>query len=107
MLQLNAQLGVQSPLLCLAAFPCTGDLSRVSHNLMLSASAASQFNGGTVLAPVGQPSADARYAQQGQTSSQGHSQTLYPLSVESLRSSSITQQVCCVCVCALYTCVCV
>ena len=80
-------------------FPQTGDLSRVSHHLIQSTSAASsQFNGtATVLTPGvvgGQPTADAGYIQPGQQAhSQGHTQTLYPLSVESLRSSSITHQV--------------
>lgn len=90
-------------------FPQTGDLSRVSHNLMLTTNAASQFNGGAVLTPgtvaVGQPAADARYMQPGQTPSQGHSQTLYPLSVESLRSSSMTHQVSGIMI--FFTCVCV
>ena len=89
-------------------FPQTGDLSRASHNLMLSTSAASQFNDGAVLTPrtiSGQAAADARYVQHGQTPVQGHTQTLYPLSVESLRSSSMTHQVSgvllnlCVCPC--------
>ena len=66
--------------------------------LSTSAAASSQFNGGaTVLTPGavgGQPSAEAGYIQPGQQAhSQGHTQTLYPLSVESLRSSSITHQV--------------
>lgn len=63
---------------------------------MLSTSAASQFNDGAVLTPgviSGQPASDARYVQHGQTPAQGHTQTLYPLSVESLRSSSMTHQV--------------
>ena len=78
-------------------FPQTGDLNRTSHNLMLSTSAAasSQFNGSAaVLTPGavgGQPTAEAGYVQQAH--SQGHTQTLYPLSVESLRSSSIAHQV--------------
>ena len=66
--------------------------------LSTSAAASSQFTeGATVLTPGavgGQPTADAEYIQPGQQAhSQGHTQTLYPLSVESLRSSSIAHQV--------------
>lgn len=64
--------------------------------LSTSAAASSQFSeGATVLTPGavgGQPTADAGYIQPGQQA-QGHTQTLYPLSVESLRSSSIAHQV--------------
>ena len=66
--------------------------------LSTSAAASSQFNGGaTVLtsgAVGGQPTADAGYIQPVQQAhSQGHTQTFYPPSVETLRSSSIAHQV--------------
>ena len=72
-----------------------GDLSRVSHNLMLSTSAGPQFSRDPALTPgavaATQPTSEAGYIQSGQPPSQGH--TLYPLSVESLRSSSVNHQV--------------